>query len=246
MTVYNEAKFVEYAIRACLPYVDDLVIVEGAYVETVKLGASPRSTDGTLNVIHSFVGDPKVRIIEANELSDKDQRNRGLEIIKQINPDGWVLIVDGDEIYDPNTINMIKMTANNLEKQGRLAAYFKSLTFVNDFSHYTEQTFPRLFRITPECKFVNDNFMEWPDKGANWFGPFIVRLPYIKYFHYAFCKGDRFELKKKWWETRFNKPFDYGWHRDESGKIVDSSHEVYEFSGKHPDIMKAHPMYGGK
>ena len=37
MTVYNEKEFVEYAIRSCLPYVDHLVVVEGAYQEVIDL-----------------------------------------------------------------------------------------------------------------------------------------------------------------------------------------------------------------
>ena len=52
MTIYDEAEFVDSAIRSALPYVDDLVIVEGAYEETIKPGRSPRSTDGTIDIIN--------------------------------------------------------------------------------------------------------------------------------------------------------------------------------------------------
>ena len=51
MTVYNEESFIEYAIESCLPYVDHLVVVEGAYQETIKLGATPHSTDNTDEII---------------------------------------------------------------------------------------------------------------------------------------------------------------------------------------------------
>ena len=254
MTVYNEGDFVDYAIRSCLPHVDDLVIVEGAYQETIALGASPRSTDRTCEILKNWTTIPaidepdpnlkKIHLIEANEQSDRDQRNRGLEKIKELNPDGWCLLIDGDEIYDKNNFSMVKVAMHNMNRSGKLAAYFKSLTFVNDMKHYTEQEFPRLFKITPDCKFTNDNFMEWPDKGINWFSPYIIKIPYIRYLHFAFCKGlERFDLKKKWWETRFGKPFDYGWHINMKGKIEDKNHEIYEYTGKIPDILKDHPLY---
>lgn len=259
MTIFNEVDFVDYAIRACLPYVDDLVIVEGAYQETIACGAEPRSTDGTREKIEKLnrydplaidydsnkLQDHQFHYIEANEATDKDQRNVGLEKIKELNPDGWLLIIDGDEIYSKTMLKMVQVTAHNMERSDRLAAYFKSLTFVNDLRHYVEQEFPRLFRITPECKFVNDNFMEWPDKGVNWFTAPIIKCPQVQYHHYAFCKTDRkrFLLKKKWWETRFGKPFDYGWEINDSGKIEDPknpNHKIREYTGLHPDIMKTH------
>jgi hypothetical protein len=253
MTVYNEADFVEYAIRACLPHVDHLVIVEGAYQETIDLGAEPRSTDGTIEVITETLKHPpapkmfledRLYILEANEKTDKDQRNIGLEKIKELNPDGWLLIIDGDEVYEKNTFSMIKILCHTMDKQKRLAAYFKSLTFVNDFCSFTEQEFPRLFKITPECKFCNDNFMEWSDLGIDWFSPYILKIPYVKYYHYAFCKGlERFEQKKKWWETRFGEPFDYGWKANENGKISDSNHVIREYTGEHPVIMKGHSLW---
>lgn len=244
MTVYNEADFVEYAIRSCLPYVDHLVIVEGAYQETIKLGASPRSTDGTREKILNLVtGDPRVSYFELNGNSDKDQRNLGLNAIKELNPDGWCLIIDGDEVYDVDALKMVKIAMNNMEKSDKYAAYFKSLTFVNDLEHYTEQEFPRLFRLTPGAIFVNDNFMVWEDKNIGWYSPYIIKIPYIRYHHYSFCKGkERFELKKKWWETRFGKEFDYGW-KIEDGKITDSNHKINIFKGKHPNIMRSHPGF---
>jgi hypothetical protein len=260
MTVYNEADFVEYAIKSCLEYVDHLVIVEGAYQETIRLGASPRSTDGTRKKIFDMFRfkqepqteeDPTVRYstdkvfyIEANGETDKDQRNVGLQKIKELNPDGWFMIIDGDEVYEPSVFHMIKSATRTMERTNKYGAYFKSLTFVNDPNHYTEQEFPRLFRITPEAKFSNDNFLEWPDKKLSWTLPHVIKIPYIRFFHYSFCKSkERFELKKKWWETRFGGTFDYGWHINEEGKIEDPNHEIYEYKSNHPTVMKDHPRW---
>jgi hypothetical protein len=76
MTVYSEVDFLDYAIRSALPYIDDLVIVEGAYLETINLKKPARSTDGTLDIIEKYKNNPKVHVIYANELSDPQQRNR--------------------------------------------------------------------------------------------------------------------------------------------------------------------------
>jgi glycosyltransferase involved in cell wall biosynthesis len=252
MTVYNENRFIDKSISACLPYVDHLVIVEGAYQEVIKLGKPPRSSDGTIKTIHDIFSlsemssqfilnmpDGKVvQYIEANELSDKDQRNVGLEAIKKLNPDGWLLIIDGDEIYDPDTFSQIKVVAHTMQRQDRLAAHFKSVTFVNDARHCVNQNYPRLFRITPGCKFVNDNFMAWNDRGIGWFTPYVIKIPYVRFYHFAFCKGlDRLEMQNQWWNTRFNKPVNRGWDVDKTGKIVNPYAEIEEFDGKLPIVM---------
>lgn len=253
MTVYNEIDFIEYAIKSCLPYVDHLVIVEGAYQETIACGAEPRSTDGTIEKIQSIMKErlndevkdwPKIHYIEANGKTDKDQRNVGLKKIKELNPNGWLHIQDGDEVYTKENFEMIRNIMRTMDLQDKRAAYFKSLTFVNDFQSYTEQEFPRLFKITEDCEFTNDNFMRWGDVG--WSLRHVIKMPYVRYHHFAFCKGkERFELKKKWWETRFpdEKNFDYGWHVDEEGKINDLDHPIRTYGGKLPEIMKDHPMY---
>jgi hypothetical protein len=242
MTIYNEVDFVDYAIRSCLPYVDNLIIVEGAYRETIDIGGSPRSNDGTLDIVDEYLNKNKIHFIQSNEQTDKDQRNVGLEIVKKLNTD-WLLIIDGDEVYEPHTFKMIKNLCKQFEKSNTYAAYFQSLTFINNFDNYTTQEFPRLFKVTPNCTFINDNFMQWKNV-PNWSHPYVVKVPQIKYFHYAFCKSnkERFLLKKKWWETRFGTSFDYGW-KIENNKITDNNHKILTFKKKHPIIMKSHPLY---
>jgi glycosyltransferase involved in cell wall biosynthesis len=242
LTVYNESEYVEYAIRACLPHIDDLVIVEGSYLETINLGATNRSDDGTLEIIEQFRNEKNVSILFANEQSDKDQRNVGLQKIKELNPNGWLLIVDADEVYTKDNFAMVRNIAKTMEKDNKKACYFRSLTFVNDFKHYVDQDFPRLFKITPECTFVNDNHMTWKD--SDWSIKHVIKIPYLRFHHYAFTKDiKRFNLKKQWWETRFGKAFDYGWRVNDEGKIEDANHFVQEYKGNHPEIMKEHPKY---
>lgn len=253
MTVFNEADFIDFAIRGCLPYVDDLVIVEGSYVETQKLNQPARSNDGTVDIIEKYKEDPKVHIIYANEYTDKDQRNVGLQKIKELNPDGYLCIIDGDEIYEPNTFSLIKKYAiPSLEKNNKKVRYFASRTFINDFYHFCWQQFPRLFKIEKDCKFVNDNQMWYNQSEQN---TILIDRPIddpssdkIKYFHYSFLKGyERFKTKRDWWMNRgLGKDFDYGWKINDKGLIVDETnknHKPLIYTGKQPEIMKVHPQF---
>jgi len=140
-----------------------------------------------------------------------------------------------------------------MEQQNRYAAYFQSLTFCNDFEHYCFQQFPRLFKITNDCFFVNDNFMNWGN--IPFVRPYVFDYLCVKYHHYAFCKNveKKFNVKKQWWETRFGdnynntgKNFDYGWYVDENGSIKDNNHKIYQYEGRHPKVMETHRLWAGK
>jgi len=251
MTVFEEANFIEYAIRSCLPYVDDLVIVEGAYLENIKLGKSARSNDGTLNIINRYKDEEKVHIFYANEQSDKDHRNVGLEKIKQLNPDGFLLIIDGDEVYKQFTFDLIKKSIiPQMIKYDKKVRYFSSMTFMNNVNTFCWQQFPRLFKITKECNFINDNQMSYKDNETivSFDRSLVPSSDKINYFHYSFLKNKKkFEEKRNWWMNRGLGPnFDYGWNIDENGIISDktnSNHKPLFFTGKHPNIMKSHPLF---
>ena len=248
MTVYNEAKFLEPALASVYDHIDDIIIVEGAYQETIRMGKPAHSDDGTLEKViehhkvksmyfhDSYVDcsgrccvqsdDSKIHVIVANAESDAQQRNIGLEKAKELGAD-WLLIVDGDEVYKPYMFKMIhKAMESNID-----AYVFSCLTFVNDFKHYCKQQFPRLFKLHPDTHFTNDNFVS--SHGRDW--PELKHgIMDIQYYHYAFMKGlERFEAKKEWWESRFDEPFHYDWFI-ENDKIVPESHNIFEYDGSHP------------
>jgi len=242
MTIYNEVDFVEYAIKSCLPYVDNLVIVEGAYQEVIKLGKSPRSEDGTIKIIEKYLDDTKVHFIQANGQTDKDQRNIGLEKIKELKSD-WLLIIDGDE-YASYNFQMVRNYCNLMERESKKVCYFQSLTFVNSCDFFCFQKFPRLFKIELGCKFVNDNYMKYEKLPL--FGNHIIENMNIKYHHYSFLKGrEKFEQKRNWWINRgFGKDFDYGWKMDENGIISDKKHRIFKYQGKHPKLIEELFVHG--
>lgn len=238
MTVYEEEKFLDRAINSIYEFADCISIVEGAYQQTIRNGNQPRSQDKTIEILESWKNKDqqnKINISYFNGESDQEQRTHGLEFLKQQNCDNF-LIVDGDEVYETKELKKIKFVVQAYKQKDVRAAYFQSLTFVNDFQHYTPQEFPRFFKLTPGCYFSNDNYVNWEDydwQEANFTGK-IIKAP-IRFFHYSFCKDfSRFLKKKTWWETRFkDRNFIYDWDIVEQ-KIQPMNAKIYEYNGPHP------------
>ena len=236
ITVYNEAKFLDCCLESIKDHVDSIVVVEGSYQENIRLGKPPRSEDETEEVIHKFMDrneDKRITLLHYNEESDAQQRNAGLEEIKDQKDIDFCMIVDGDEVYTPEMFKLIKA----IMRTNQDVFYHTCRTFVGDFNTYCKQQFPRLFRLYEDTEFTNDNFVrsngkEWPDLSKT-----IINL---QYFHYGFLKGnDKFLDKKKWWESRFGKgQFNYDWYVDTEGKITPTGHDLYQFTGKHPKVVQ--------
>lgn len=236
MTVYNEAEYVEYAIRSALEKVDYLSIVEGAYQETLKTNPNktPRSNDGTLDIINKYKDHPKVNIIYANELSDPQQRNRGLQFLKNKKCD-WMLIIDADEIWDDDNYEILQHKLTNINSEVETIK-LDILVFVNDFYNYTIQTMSRLFKIHDDLMFVSDNETQYYNKYIHW-------RDNPTFFHYAYVKNkDRFQTKINWWSCRGGSD----WFINGQGKYYSPNHKIYEWNDDHPTIMKSHPRYKDK
>ena len=257
MTVYNEAKFIPASLPAMLscPDISSITIVEGAYQEVIATGCPARSTDGTVGLIMGMVdvlqidcapGDmlweDRVALIQANEQSDTQQRNAGLNYIRDNfcnigdGIEDYLMIVDGDEVWEHSAV---KVAAGMLKRRLNITPidcmHVKSRTFINNLQTYTWHEFPRFFRITPSCKFVNDNYMSW--EYAEWNSPTArhIRTP-IEYFHYSFMRPpERMEMKTEWWNTRFgDRDFTYDWNVEDGKAVTTGDYAIFEFEGRHP------------
>lgn len=248
MTVYNEAEFIPASLPAMIesPHVASITIVEGAYQEFIRIGRSARSTDGTVGLIMSIVdaaeAHDKVAMLQTNQESDTHQRNAGLNYIRDNlcnfgdGVEDYLFIVDGDEVWEDDQLAIAaKVLTRNLDVTPVDCVHVKSRTFVNDFDTYTWHEFPRFFRMTPGCRFVNDNYMDW--EYAGWFSGNAqhLKLP-ISYFHYSFMRPpERIQSKIDWWNTRFgDREFTYDWAVEDGKATTTGDYGIYEFTGQHP------------
>lgn len=232
MTLYNEALYADYAIRAALDCFDVLVIVEGAYQETTQTNPDkpPRSNDGTIEIIEKYRSHPKVTVLSANEKSDPQQRTVGLRALIEQQCD-WCIITDGDEVWEEDNAEMLKARLTTLPKEVKTVR-LDIQVFVNDLWHYTWQTMPRCFRLRPGLEFIGDNATQDYASVVHWTWP--------SFHHYAYVKDrDRFQVKKNWWAARGGSD----WFVDDRGIYSSPNHKIWEYQGEHPAVMKTHPYY---
>jgi len=96
--VYNEADFIEKSLSSILPFVDGVVMVDGAYAHYPH--TNYLSTDGTLEIAERVCRDSEKSIFTFKPsrafTNEVDKRNFMFEtdIIKE---DDWIFIIDGDE-----------------------------------------------------------------------------------------------------------------------------------------------------
>jgi hypothetical protein len=253
LCVYNDWEYLDQAITAFKDYPDKLYIIEGSWKSSQKFDASPRSNELTYDIINKHVDNEKVFLVQANEVRERDQRQVGLELAKQDGAD-WAHMLDADEVYTKESLSLIKRTLGGALAGEELSSVkanqmkgfrLNSHNFINSFKRWYEGNYMRIYRVTPEARFVMDNDVEWPDHPGK-----ILTLPGKHFFHYNYVKKntDSFWLKMKYQteqDPSFWKRFiDTGQYKEENGvyKIPDDC-KVYDYTGKHPAIMKEHPYF---
>lgn len=85
MVVKNEDRFIYYAIKSVLPYVENILICDTG------------STDKTVEIIKS-ISDRKIKLTQKNISSSEELSLMRQKQIEETETD-WFWIVDGDEIY---------------------------------------------------------------------------------------------------------------------------------------------------
>ncbi len=104
---YNEEDFIRESISSLYLFCDKIIITEGCWESSIKIGKSPRSSDNTINYIKS-IPDPynKIKLYHFNGYNQMSHRHFTLEKAKQYKPD-WYLNGDGDEIFHENEIDFL-------------------------------------------------------------------------------------------------------------------------------------------
>jgi glycosyltransferase involved in cell wall biosynthesis len=248
MTVYNEATWLETAINGVKDSFDEIVIVEGAYQDTIKTGRPPRSDDGTLDILDKYTGNSNVTIVHKNEEWSRDQVNAGVNILKDLDV-SWMLLVDGDEIWTKNNLNIIKKYMKMGEAQGIYQYRVYLYNFVNFFDNYYDAVMKRVFKITPEATVVDANGLAWPDHGK---GPDVgtpqshlsVIPPICRCFHYTDIRpASRWTTRKKYLEFRSDNPMFQNWKVTPEGYVGGTKEKFKKFTKKHPPEVQEHYLY---
>src|SRR3989304_9807869 len=113
--VYNESDKIAISLNSIVPYVDKIVMVDGAFAHFKHV--FPESTDGTKEIAEKICG-TKLIWIDCPKKNDKyvpwngqvDKRNAYME---QIPLDAWFYVMDADVIVTGN----IEKLFNELRKQ---------------------------------------------------------------------------------------------------------------------------------
>lgn len=247
MIVYNDVDYVDQALSSFLDFVDEMIVVEGAFEITMKGGKPPRSDDGTLDILKRYEQEGKITLIHANLREHKDHYNIGYQEAVKRGAD-WAIMLDSDEIWTSqmkaivNSVLKKEMTKNTPEifkaKEIRIHEY----CFINDFKTWYPGVYPRIFKCEQDAFFVFDNEVQFKEGR----GKHTIQIlgENFKIFHYGYVRRNkRWRMKQDYmWEKDFN-PLNKQYKLEGDKYIIPSDIPIYEFKGQHPEIMKSHPFH---
>jgi len=225
---YNSEEYIEYCLKSIYPYVEQIIIIDGAFNTRIK---PPVSNDGTEEIIKiikdkEFPGSKIIYIHEGGN-NEVEQRNKAFSWISPENSD-WVFIVDDDEIYKPQDLLYLREFLEYASEDGY---FIHSFDFVNSFDWYRENFHRRIYRVKENMKFsgiikVSYSSIECKVKEF---------IPQVTKFHYSYVHNEkRGIIKQK------EIDHDFGWEID--GRIYKRrGMKLKKFKGEHPEIMRSHP-----
>jgi hypothetical protein len=239
MIVYNDIDYVERAILSVKDWVDEMIIVEGAFKITMEGGRPARSDDGTLDVISKYVDNKKIFLTQVNLQEHRDHYETGYRHAVE-NDSDWAIMIDSDEVWT----TAAQIIADAYMKSQRTAHEIRvqEYCFVNDFKHYYTGTYPRIFKTKPAGKFVYDNEVMWGNQRGK--HP-ILTIPGRNIFHYGYVRNKkRWEMKQEYMFAKDGNPaIKNDYKIKENEYILPADIPIYEFTGTHPETMKNHPFH---
>jgi hypothetical protein len=217
-------------------------IIEGSWQSAIKSSrVSERSNQLTYDIINKFVDNSQTLLVQANEPLERDQRQVAMEFAKKEQAD-WLFMLDADEVYTKSSLLKIhKMLQNcsNMVNGFRVNSY----NFINSFKRWYNGNYMRIFRVTPQAKFYMDNDCAWPDKAGT-----TPTIPGYSFYHYNYVRRN---VERFWTMMRYQNyqdpTFDtrilpqYGYNDEKKEYKIPDDIPIYDFTGKHPAIMKNHP-----
>lgn len=245
MAIYNDIDYINYTLKSFLDFVDEMIVVEGAFKITMEGGKPPRSNDGTLEILKQYEADKKITLIHANLQEHKFHYDIGYQEAVKREAD-WAIMCDSDEIWTKQA----KVFANNAMKANlhRDACELRvdEYCFINDFKTWYPGTYPRIFKCKKDSFFVFDNEVQF--SGYNRGQHYIASVPGGRQiYHYGYVRDNkRWRMKQDYMYAKDHNPINLRYKLEGDKYIIPSDIPIYEFKGKHPEVMLDHKFYNKK
>jgi len=250
---YNAEPFIKYCLDSIYDFADMIIIVEGSFDRQRIYGL--RSCDRTVELIKKYP-DPKtkIRLFHMNR-QEHEHRNVAL---RYCNDGDWYFTVDADEIYKAKDIKRLKKLLQSDAKSDMMKMYWHNFYF-NFRLYLKELSPPRIFRTRPGCRFIRRNTMITasgiPYEKLNCR---ILSGKTVTIYHYGYIYNIRKKMAlygkpaNEWYENIFCK---FNWKnrhavykinarrsKEAPGIHYHGGQKLKIFKGKHPQIMKGHPL----
>lgn len=243
MIVYNDADYVDYAIQSVIDWVDEMIVIEGAFQITIATGKPPRSNDGTLEILERWKTHPKITVVHANEKEHKNQYNIGYQWAIERKAD-WAVLVDSDEVWTKPIKDLMDVALKRELSDCRNVKEFRvrEYCFINDFKHWYEGLYPRVFRVEPEAFFVYDNEVEFKNGRGN---HLVLCIGEKNIYHYGYVRNNkRWQMKQDYmFEKDGNPSIKKDYKLEGNAYVIPQDLPIYKFTGKHPELMQKHPFH---
>jgi len=229
INTYNSEEYLWYVLTSIYPFVERLVIIDGAFNKKMP---TPLSTDKTDEIVRSFP-DPEKKIIyiRGAAKSQIEQRSKVFKFTKSFD---WLFLVDDDEVYKGKDLKTLREFLSRTTKSAfKIGGY----TFFNSFSWYRYVADPRIWRILPDMEFIGSNNIRW-QKGVYDRNKMPVISGIMKY-HYSYVRAPvRTKIRAR--QTALKH---YPYTTDLNGYFVREGilRSLRKFSSDHPEIMRNHP-----
>ena len=240
---FNDAEYLDAAIQSFKWLPDKLYIIEGSWKSSQGYSNTQlRSDPKVYNIIDRHVDNKRVFLIQANEAGEKEQRQVGLEKAKEEGAD-WAWMLDSDEVYPKLVMtqirNMLMLALPSIH-----GFRVQSFNFINSFKTWYRGDYNRIYRVTPEARFVLNNDVQFYRDGRR--ADVLTIAERLRFMHYNYVKADPSQFWRKMHYHETEDPTFKGRITPQYGAkghiyTIPADIPRYTFTGQHPAIMKDHP-----
>lgn len=214
--IHNEEDLIVGCIDCILPYIDELLVVFHG------------STDSSMDKV-AKIGSPKIKLMELPYTTPVDMGAIRTKCYQSMESE-WVLAVDADEYYSPESMQKIRSFVNNPGEAISARVKYHNLAWRAGYKQFAFEHYPdRLYKreVIDRCEgvlpldmqFVKKGYLTAPNKKSGSIGVLEYdreddrshehpRQPILDawYYHLARTRGYNFEYEKNLKYQRFMHP----------------------------------------